>query len=45
MKSLWEIFVYAALVLALAFAVRQLEGFSVGRIDSSGVPSFLDFLK
>jgi len=45
MKILREILVYAALVLALGFAARQLEGFSVGRIDSSDVPSFLDFLK
>ena len=44
MKLFLEILVYAAAVVALAYAARQLEGFSVGRIESD-VPSFLDFLK
>jgi len=43
-KVLLEIVVYAAVVLALAYAARQFEGISVGKIKTN-VPSFLDFFK
>ena len=44
MKLVREIVVYAVLILAFAYAARQLEGVSVGRIESD-VPSLFKFLK
>ena len=42
MRYLKEVLVLAALVVALAFAARQLEGVDAGRIDAAGVPSFTE---
>ena len=42
MKLFREILIYAALAVVLAYAARQLEGVSVGRIDTDA-GSFLEF--
>jgi hypothetical protein len=44
MKLLCQILVYAVVIIAFAYAARQLEGVSVGRIESD-VSSFFEFLR
>ena len=44
MKLLREILVYAVVIIAFVYAARQLEGVSLGRVQSD-VPSFLKFLR
>ena len=43
-KLLLEIVVYAAVILAFAYAVRQLEGVSLGKMEFE-TPSWLRFAK
>jgi len=38
LKPLLEIAIYVAVILGFVYAARQLEGVSLGRIDSSHVP-------
>jgi len=45
LKPLLEIAIYVAVILGFVYAARQLEGVSLGHIDSSHVPSFLQFLR
>lgn len=42
MKLFREILIYAALAVVLAYGAQQLEGVSVGRIDSDA-ESFFEF--
>lgn len=44
MKFLRKILLYAVLIIAFAYAARQLEGVNLGRIETE-VPSFLEFLR
>ena len=44
MKLLREILVYAVVIIAFVYAARQLEGVSLGQVQSD-VPSFLKFLR
>jgi hypothetical protein len=43
-KAIREVVFYVVLVLVFVYAARQLEGFSVGRIEAD-VPSFLKFVR